>query len=236
MIRQTGIPDDEYDAGKDRRMSERSEKQISMQTMRRLPVYLHYLKSICGRQETVSATMIAAAFGLNDVQVRKDLSAVSGSGKPKTGYVTSELLGQIEACLGCAAQTKMILVGAGHLGQALLSYEGFGDYGFSIAAAFDRDESLCMRRIAGKMIYPDSMIETFCRKEKISLAVIATPVQSAQEVCDLLVSCGITAIWNFAPIILRVPSGVLVENENLASSLAVLARHLRTVDTVHQRP
>ena len=211
-------------------MAEKPNKQISIQTMRRLPVYLHYLKSISGKQETVSATMIAAAFGLNDVQVRKDLSAVSGSGKPKTGYVTFELLQQIERCLGCTSQTKMILVGAGHLGQALLAYDGFGDYGFSVVAAFDRDEALFDRKIAGKHIYPVEKMEPFCRKEEINLAIIATPVQAAQEVCDRLVACGVTAIWNFAPVILRVPDGVLVENENLASSLAVLARHLSRSD------
>ena len=201
--------------------------KISPQTLRRLPIYLHYLRSIRDRRETISATALANVFGLGDVQVRKDLGAVSGSGRPKTGYVIEALIPQIEACLGCDRQIKTVLIGAGHLGQALLSYEGFGDYGFDITAAFDADSRVVGNDLSGKPVLAVSELEAFCREQNIHLAILTVPASAAQETADRLISCGVKAIWNFAPVILRVPDGVAVENENLASSLAVLSRHLR---------
>lgn len=202
-------------------------KTISSQSMRRLPVYLHYLKSIRAKQTNVSATAISDAFGLNDVQVRKDLQNVSGSGRPKTGYNVEELIGQIEKTLGYGTETKTIIVGAGNLGKALLSYNGFMDFGLSIIAAFDTDPTVIGGMINGKPILATEDMEVVCRGKDIRLGIITTPVTCAQPVCDELIGYGIKAVWNFAPTILRVPADVLVENENLASSLAVLSRHLR---------
>lgn len=203
-----------------------SVKELSVSTMRRLPVYLHYLHSIKNERKNISAAAVAAAFGLNDVQVRKDLAAASGSGKPKTGYDVAELIEQIESCLGYGSDTKTILVGAGNLGKALLYYGGFVDYGLDIIAAFDRDEKTIGSIVGGKPVLPLCDLETVCFDKGIRLGIITTPVESAQETCDRLVSCGVKAIWNFAPTILCAPAGVLIENENLASSLAVLSRHL----------
>lgn len=201
-----------------------SGKEISAQTMRRLPVYLHYLYA--KKDGNISATAIAETFGLNDVQVRKDLAAVSGSGKPKTGYRVSELTAQIEDAMGCRTETKTILVGAGNLGKALLSYGGFADFGMNIIAAFDSDPQACGRLINGKPVLPAVDIEAVCENKNIGLGIITVPLDAAQQVCDRMVACGIRAIWNFAPTILRVPEGVLAENENLASSLAILSKHL----------
>ncbi len=201
-------------------------KNISLQTLRRLPVYLHYLKLIKDESASISATAIAERFGLNDVQVRKDLAAVSGSGRPKTGYPTDKLIAQIEEYLGCNSDTKSVLVGAGNLGKALLHYGGFADYGINIVAAFDSDESLVGSTVNGKTLYPVEDMAAICERERIKLGIITVPAHAAQSVCDELVSYGIRAIWNFAPTILRVPDGVIVENENLASSLAVLSGHL----------
>ncbi|HHW24608.1 MAG TPA: redox-sensing transcriptional repressor Rex [Bacillota bacterium] len=203
------------------------EKNIPISTLRRLPVYLHYLNSIKDKISNISATAIAEEFGLNDVQVRKDLGAVSGSGRPKTGYSVTELIAQLEEALGYGTKTKTILVGAGNLGKALLSYSGFADYGIDIIAAFDNNPALWGTFVGGKPILPDIDLEAVCRDKKIMLGIITVPVEHAQEICDRLVACGIRAIWNFAPTILRVPEGVMVENENLASSLAILCKHLR---------
>ncbi|HNX14996.1 MAG TPA: redox-sensing transcriptional repressor Rex [Oscillospiraceae bacterium] len=204
-----------------------TEKEISVTTLRRLPVYLHYLNSIKGDRKNISSVTIAAAFGLNEVQVRKDLGAVSGSGRPKTGYDVEQLIGQIEQCLGYGSETKTILVGAGNLGKALLSYHGFSDYGLDIIAAFDLCEAVVGTIINGKPVLPLQDVEVVCQNKNIKLGIITTPVKVAQEICDRLIACGIKAIWNFAPTILRVPDNVLIENENLASSLAILSKHLR---------
>jgi redox-sensing transcriptional repressor len=203
------------------------EDDISPAILRRLPVYRHYLLGIRESRKNVSASMIAAHFGLNDVQVRKDLGIVSGTGRPKTGYDVEQLIGQIEKCLGCRDVTDAILVGAGNLGRALLSYSGFSDYGLNILAAFDTDPALVHTVINGKIILPAAEMEPFCFEKGIRLGIIATPVNFAQSVCDRLISCGVKALWNFAPTILKTPEGVLVENENLASSLAILSKHLR---------
>lgn len=203
-------------------------KAISVRTLRRLPVYLHYLHSVESKQKNISATAIAEFFGLNDVQVRKDLGAVSGSGRPKTGYVVSELIAQIEEHLGCKNETNTVLIGAGNLGKALLSYNGFEDFGLNIVAAFDTNPALVGTEVNGKPILPMVDIEAVCSNKDIHLGIITVPVAAAQEVCDCLVSYGIKAIWNFSPTILRAPENVVVENENLASSLAILSKHLNS--------
>ena len=205
-------------------------KDISLPTLRRLPVYLHYLNAIKAERTNISATAIASYFGINDVQVRKDLAIVSGSGRPKTGYVTEELIAHIQACLNCNRETKAILVGAGNIGKALLAYGGFDDFGLRIIAAFDSDENTVGKPISGKPVYSMDELGRICRLENVKLGIIAVPVQSAQSVCDELVACGIRAIWNFAPAILKKPETVLIENENLASSLAILSRHIGNVE------
>jgi redox-sensing transcriptional repressor len=201
-------------------------KAISVQTLRRLPVYLHYLKSQKGKRENISATAIAQVFGLGDVQVRKDLGSISGSGKPKTGYDVDELIAQIERYLDCGSENKSVLIGAGNLGKALMSYGGFDDFGLNVVAAFDNDESVCNDMIGDKKIYSMDMLSQICKENNIRLGIITVPASAAQGVCDTLIQLGIRAVWNFAPTILRVPEGVVVENENLASSLAILSKHL----------
>ena len=206
------------------------EKSVSLQTLRRLPVYLHYLRTVQSRYAHISATAIAEKLGLNDVQVRKDLAAVSGSGRPKTGYSTDELIGQLEAYLGCTSLSPAVLVGAGNLGKALLSYSGFADYGLEIIAAFDRDAALHGVRVNGKPILAPTRMREVCEASHVRLGIITTPAAAAQQTCDELISYGVRAVWNFAPTVLRVPPDVQVEHENLASSLAVLYRHLRAAE------
>ncbi len=201
-------------------------KNVSIQTLRRLPIYLHYLKTV-KNMPNISATLIAEALGLNDVQVRKDIGSVSGSGRPKTGYVTLELIREIEAYLGCGEDNKTVLIGAGNLGKALLSYNGFLDYGLDVVAAFDVDSAVIGSDIGGKPVLSMAHLGEICKKYSIKLGIITVPAAAAQTACDELVSYGVEAIWNFAPTVLKVPAGVLVENENLASSLAVLSKHLK---------
>ncbi len=204
-------------------------RSISESTIRRLTFYLYFLRSIQGQRENVSASSIAKEYGLNDVQVRKDLASVSGTGKPRMGYRVDELIRQVEECLGYNIRINAVLVGAGNLGRALLSYQGFAGYGLNIMAAFDDEPALVGSVMSGKPILPVEELEEVCISKKIELGIIAVPAHFAQDVCDKMVSSGIRAIWNFAPIILKTPEHVVVENENLASSLAILSQHLRDV-------
>jgi redox-sensing transcriptional repressor len=199
--------------------------------MRRLPYYLSYLKKIkaTGKGDSyISATALATDLKLYDVLVRKDFAFVSRvSGKPRIGFKVEELINDIEHFLGCDIEDKAVLVGAGHLGQALLSYKGFEGYGLEIIAAFDSDNILSGREINGKTIFHISMLDDLCRRLNARIGIITTPADVAQEVCDRLVKSGVAAIWNFAPIQLNVRDDILVQNENMAGSLAILSNRLK---------
>lgn len=202
-------------------------KEISKSTLKRLPVYLTYLKSLPEDGPAhISATALAAALGMGEVQVRKDLALVSDGGRPKIGYQREGLIADIESFLGYGNTKDAVLVGAGKLGRALLSYSGFADYGLNIVAAFDSDDVLIGTSKSGKPIMHLSRLEDFCQKHKILIGIITVPAEHAQSVCDQLIANGIQAIWNFAPKHLDVPENILVQSENMAASLALLSKHL----------
>ena len=202
-------------------------KKISQSVLKRLPGYLVYLKNMPqGSSDHISATALAAALGMGEVQVRKDLAIVSDGGRPKIGYLREGLIHDIEKFLGYNNTTDAVLIGAGKLGQALMGYSGFDEYGLNIVAGFDRSPS-SDHTDEGKPIYPIADLPQFCRENKILMGIITVPADHAQAVCDELITGGVKAIWNFAPTHLEVPEGILVQNENMATSLAVLSVHLR---------
>lgn len=201
-------------------------KEISKSVLKRLPGYLAYLKTIPeGQSPYISATALANALGMGEVQVRKDLAMVSDGGRPKIGYNRMSLIDDIEQFLGYDNTTDAVLIGAGKLGQALLGYSGFDAYGLNILAAFDVKPVNEM--VEGKPILPIRDLEAFCKANKVLMGIITVPAEHAQSVCDNLINCGIKAVWNFAPVHLEVPDHILVQNENMATSLAVLSMHLQ---------
>ena len=203
------------------------DKKISKSVLKRLPGYHAYLKSIQNSDSPyISATAIANALDMGEVQVRKDLAMVSDGGRPKVGYVREHLIEDIEQFLGYDNTTDAILVGAGRLGQALLGYNGFDEYGLNILAAFDiRPET--KRKDSGKPILPLDEMVPFCKEHKILMGIITVPTEFAQEACDRMIQAGIKAIWTFSPTHLDVPDHVMVHNENMANSLAILSMHLQ---------
>lgn len=199
---------------------------ISKATLGRIPRYLSFLKKLTTDSVPyISATAISKGLNLGEVQVRKDLAAVSGAGKPRLGYETEVLIEQLEDCLGYNKVTLAVLVGAGRLGRALLEYDGFEHFGVRIAAAFDSNDQV-INLDAKTEILPISRFEAYCMEHSVSLGIITVGEGSAQEVCDKMVKSGIKAIWNFAPCKLQTPSDVLLQNENLALSLAHLRNQL----------
>jgi len=202
-------------------------KEISKSVLKRLPGYLSYLKTLPeGTATYISATALANALGMGEVQVRKDLAMVSDGGRPKVGYLRERLMEDISQFLGYDNTTDAIMIGAGKLGKALMGYKGFQEYGLNILAAFDTDEAKVSP--AGKHpVYHMDKLESYCRSHKVLMAIITVPGDQAQSVCDKLIRCGIKAVWNFAPTHLDVPSHILVQNENMATSLAVLSMHLQ---------
>ena len=203
------------------------EKKVSKSVLKRLPIYLSYLKSIPDPvPENISATTLAAALGMGEVQVRKDLAIVSNGGRPKIGYCRESLIDDIEQFLGYDHTTVAVLIGAGKLGQALMGYKGFDEYGLNILAAFDIAPKI-KKTEEGKPVYNISELAKFCRTHKVLMGIITVPAEGAQSVADQLIAGGIKAIWNFAPTHLDVPANILVQNENMATSLAVLSVHLQ---------
>lgn len=194
---------------------------VSRAALGRIPVYLKFIESLPQDVETVSATTIAKALGFGEVQVRKDLGAICGSGKPRIGYTVSDLKASLE-CLIDSRNGKTVIVGAGKLGRALLDYGGFSDYGLDILAAFDTEVS--QNNASGKPILPIDGLHDFCKENNVSIGVITVPAKAAQEVCDKLYQSGIKAIMSFAPCKLTAPEGVAIQYENMALSLA----HLKT--------
>lgn len=203
------------------------QKKISKSVLKRLPGYLAYLKNMPESSSPhISATALANALGMGEVQVRKDLAMVSDGGRPKIGYLRESLIDDIEQFLGYDNTTDAVLIGAGKLGQALMGYQGFEEYGLNILAAFDANPKM-EKTEEGKPIYHISMLPSFLRTHKVLMGIITVPAASAQEAADLLVSSGIKAIWNFAPKHLEVPPNILIQTENMATSLAVLSVHLQ---------
>ena len=202
-------------------------KEVSKSVLKRLPAYLAYLKSIpMDGSPNISATALANALGMGEVQVRKDLALVSDGGRPKVGYNRLGLIDDIEQFLGYDNTTDAVLIGAGKLGRALLGYQGFDAYGLNILAAFDVNAHPGETE-DGKPVLPMEELESFCRGHKILMGIITVPASQAQAVCDKLIACGIKAVWNFANAHLEVPSNILVQYENMATSLAVLSMHLQ---------
>ena len=202
-------------------------QSISKQALRRLPLYVGYLKTLSKEgPANISATGIADELGLNQVQVRKDLASVSSGGRPKIGYIIEDLIAAIEQFLGCNDVSSAVIVGMGHLGKAILSYEGLDRYGVEIAAAFDIDETYIGSEFCGRSIFSVEKLKDLCKRLRVHIGIIAVPAEDAQNVCDMLIDSGILAIWNAAPVHLNVPNHILVQNENIAVSLSVLSRRL----------
>ena len=198
---------------------------VSKATLGRLPHYLQHLRTVFkNNDEYISATSIAKSLALGEVQVRKDLNSVSGAGKPKIGYEVEELIKSIEKVLGYDNLTNAVLVGAGQLGKALLNYEGFEEFGVRIMAGFDIKAK--KQTSNQKQILPMEEFSKFCKENNIKIGIISVNKESSQQICDLMIENGISAIWNFSPLKLNVPEGILLQQENLALSLAHLNNQL----------
>jgi redox-sensing transcriptional repressor len=196
--------------------------------VRRLPAYLQLLRILQGEgHEYVSGTVLASTHNLEPVIVRKDLAVTGITGTPRRGFRVAELIAAIEAFLGWNNQTKAVLVGVGNLGTALLGYRGFENLGLRIAGAFDSDAQKVGLWVQGRQVQSMTRLPSFARRLGITLGVLTVPATVAQEVADLMVNAGIMGIWNFTPVKLKVPEGVVVQKEDLAEGLAVLSHRLR---------
>ncbi|MHC4128321.1 MAG: redox-sensing transcriptional repressor Rex [Planctomycetota bacterium] len=201
--------------------------------LERLMRYYRFLAERTAKQPvtTITSAQIAEALDVDPTQVRKDFSAIGLVGMGRVGFDVCEVCRAIRVGLGFDQKFDAVLVGAGHLGGALLAYSGFAAgfarYGLHVVAAFDNDERKIGRTVAGVTVRPMKGMATFLRRRDIRLAIVTVPADVAQKMADRLVSAGVKAIWNFAPTQLTVPPDVLVRNEHISRGLSEIAYHLK---------
>ncbi len=206
----------------------KSEK-ISELTTNRLSVYLRCLNLLAAAGiKTISSQALADQFNLNSAQIRKDIAHFGEFGVRGVGYAVDGLQQHITQILGLDSAHRVGIVGAGNLGTALANYKGFTESNFTVVALFDNDRKKIGYTIgeAGIMVYDVRKLAQVVRSEKIDVAVIAVPARVAQKVLNQVMSSGIKAVLNFAPIRLHVRLGVKVKTVDLTISLESLSYFL----------
>ena len=206
---------------------EQHPNSFPLPTIRRYPIYLRTIKSMIAAGELhISSAVLADRLGLDPVLTRKDLAMAGVPGKPRRGYPSRELCEAINRSLGWDSATDAVLIGAGSLGRALLGYSGFEEQNLSIVAAFDSDPSKINLKFHGVKVRPMEDLPRLVRRLQVKIGILTVPNAVAQECADQLVASGIKGIWNFSPIQLELPDGVLVQNVDLAQSLGVLSHSI----------
>ncbi len=196
-------------------------------SLRRLPLYLSYIKSeTFSERQFVSAPHIAKDLNLDPTQVTKDISYTRITGKTRIGYDVNELIKKLEDFLGYNKKNEAFLIGAGNLGSALIKYGGFEKSGLKIIAAFDNDPEKIGTEYEHIKILPAEKFKNLTERMHIEIGILCVPAEVAQEYANLMVDSGIKAIWNFAPVPVKTNKETIVENTSIYSNLAVLLKKL----------
>ena len=195
--------------------------KISESTVRRLSHYYRVLDEVAGEgQRLISSHVLAEREGITSAQVRKDLSYFGSFGRRGLGYDVAHLRGEIRRILGLDRRWRVGVVGAGHIGSALLAYRGFNDQGFDVVAVFDASAARVGHRL-GELVIRD--MATLSPADELEMGVIATPMRAAQDVADALVAAGVRGILNFAPRKLRVPPQVTLRTVDMTMEFESLS-------------
>lgn len=202
--------------------------------VRRLSLYLRQLESLLARKrKTVSSRQLGEALGLSDTQVRKDFAYFGQFGHPGIGYRVEELIARVRRILGTDKVWKVLLVGMGNLGRALVSYRGFSKKGFRVVAAFDSDERIVGTAVGATeelVVQPMSELAATIGKRNIRLAILAIPADSAPDVARQVQRAGVRGILNFAPVTLH-EADCAVAEVDLAVHLEQLSFRLASDET-----
>lgn len=195
--------------------------RISEPTVRRLSNYYRVLEEVSAEgQRMISSHLLAEREGITSAQVRKDLSSFGSFGRRGLGYDVQRLRDEIRSILGLDRRWRVVVVGAGHIGSALLAYRGFGEQGFDVVAVYDADPARVGTVIGEQRV---RSIDGLAAQEPFDIGVIATPVRAAQEVADALVAAGARGILNFAPRKLRVPPGLALRTVDMTMEFESLS-------------
>ena len=199
-------------------------KDISMAVIKRLPKYYRHLAELLRNDvDRISSKELSEKIGFTASQIRQDFNCFGGFGQQGYGYNVEELYNELSKILGLDKSYNTIILGAGNLGQALANYSGFRRSGFKVKALFDINPRLVGIKIQDLEVMDVEKMEEFIKKEDITIAVICTPKEKAQESANKLIEYGIKGIWNFAPMDITVPENIKVEEVNLSESLYVLS-------------
>lgn len=204
------------------------DREISQAVIGRLPRYYRYLGELrSDGVDRISSRELSRLMHVTASQIRQDFNNFGGFGQQGYGYNVEYLYDEIGKILGLDHSHDMILIGAGHLGQALINYMNFRNRGFYFRGAFDVNEHLVGTSVAGVEIHAMDEMESFIRDNSIEIAVLCIPKTEALSIAQRLVKAGIRGIWNFAHLDLPVPEYVQVENVHLSDSLMKLSYNLK---------
>ncbi|NLX26280.1 MAG: redox-sensing transcriptional repressor Rex [Lentisphaerae bacterium] len=207
------------------------QRTAGVPTLKRLPLYLRLLRQMKERgEEYASGAVVARELDLDPIVVRKDLAVTGAVGRPRLGFPMDEIISAIEDFLGWSNTSDAFLVGVGNLGRALLGYKGFEQYGMKIVAAFDSNPEIIGTKVHGKPIMDVSKMPAMAKRMHVQIGVLTVTASVAQGVANMMIEGGIRGIWNFTPTTLDVPDNVILQREELASSLAVLSHRLLIKD------
>lgn len=217
-------------------MKELSRRKTPKTVVKRLPVYLRILDNLLRRDvDIISSRVLSDETGFTAEQIRKDLAYFGAFGTRGTGYNTGYLREKILRIIGLDKQTKIIVVGFGHLGHALTRYNVYQNPYVEVVAAFDNDPAKLHSDIEGLEVYPLEKLPEVVSGQKVKVAILTVPADEAQKVVDLLVENGITAILNFAPTKLHVPEYVYVQNTDLTIELQSMIYYSQEDEKYHQQ-
>ena len=200
---------------------------ISQAVIRRLPRYYRYLGELLENGvERISSNDLSKRMKVTASQIRQDLNNFGGFGQQGYGYNVKYLYTEIGKILGLEEDHKIIIIGAGNLGQALANYAAFEKRGFILTGIFDVNPRLEGVAIRGVPIRMMDELKSFVQKNDVEIAVLTIPKEKAIEVANMLVENGVRAIWNFAHTGLNLPDNIIVENVHLSESLMQLSYNI----------
>ncbi len=213
------------------------EKEISQAVISRLPRYFRYLGELKERGvERVSSQDLSDIMKVTASQIRQDFNNFGGFGQQGYGYNVNYLYDEISKILGIDKQHSLVIIGTGHLGQAIAGYTNFTRRGFVFKGAFDKNPELFGTRIGDVEVRPIDEVEDFVRNNNIEIAVLTIPKDQAVPMAHKLAQCGIKAIWNFAHVDLEVPDNIQVENVHLSDSLMKLSYNINRYEQTINPP
>ncbi len=202
-------------------------KKIPKTTIERLPVYYRTLEELKKQDvKVISSKKLGERIAIPSTQVRKDLSYYGEFGRRGVGYEIDVLLKNLKKILGLNQKWEIVAVGAGNLGRALINYKGFKKLNLNINYVFDAAEEKIGESFGEIKVYDIKQMFELVKKKEIKIAILAVPAKVAQDIAEKLVAGGVKAIWNFAPIHLKLPQEVKVRNEDLSTGLISLTYHL----------